>query len=252
MRYTSNQPMPQRRHGRRLIVKLGNTVVLLALFGAVFVVSALFGLQWALERRSVAVPDLTNLTPAEASTTMVGVELALRIEPTPRVDTSIEPGRIVAQDPDPAVVTRRGRSVKVWLSSGLIPGAAPLLVGASERAARQRLAEASFALQGMAEIRSARYATDAVVAQESPPGGRGQAIWLLVNRGESESTYVMPDLIGVEAGTASDVLRDSGFRVTVVGNHPYAGLPAGIVLRQLPQAGFQITPGDPISLEVSQ
>jgi len=40
--------------------------------------------------------------------------------------------------------------------------------------------------------------------------------------------------------------------VAVVGDHPYPGVPAGIVLRQNPQAGFQIAPGEPISLEVSR
>jgi hypothetical protein len=30
------------------------------------------------------------------------------------------------------------------------------------------------------------------------------------------------------------------------------GIPAGVVLRQNPQAGFQIAPGEPISLEVSR
>ena len=40
--------------------------------------------------------------------------------------------------------------------------------------------------------------------------------------------------------------------MTVVGDHPYPGLPPGTVLRQSPQAGFQIAPGEPISLEVSQ
>ena len=209
-------------------------------------------MQLALQSREVAVPDLTNLTPEEASAAVAGVNLALRIEATRRVNQTIEAGRVADQEPGPSVVTRRGRSVKIWLSSGLIPGAPPTLIGASERAARRRLAEASFALQGTAEIRSTQYPTDAVVAQESPPRGRGQAIWLLVNRGERESTYVMPDLIGVDATTASEVLRERGFRVTIVGDHPYAGLPAGVVLRQSPQAGFQIAPGESISLEVSQ
>lgn len=235
-----------------MLLRIGKAVVLLGAFGLAYALSALLGLQLALERRAVAVPDLTNLTPAEASEAAAAANLALRIEATRRVNESISEGRVADQEPRADVVTRRGRSVKVWLSSGLIPGAAPTLIGASERAARQRLADASFALQGVAEIRSARYPTDAVVAQESPPRGRGQAIWLLVNRGESETTYVMPDLIGVDATTAAEVLRAGGFRVTVVGDHPYAGLPAGIVLRQSPQAGFQIAPGEPISLEVSQ
>ena len=75
---------------------------------------------------------------------------------------------------------------------------------------------------------------------------------LLVNRGERDRTYVMPDLIGVAAEAAAEVLRARGFRVTVVGDHPYPGLPAGTVLRQSPQAGFQIAPGEAISLEVSR
>ena len=32
----------------------------------------------------------------------------------------------------------------------------------------------------------------------------------------------------------------------------YPGVAPGIVIRQSPQAGFQITPGEPISLEVSR
>jgi serine/threonine-protein kinase len=128
----------------------------------------------------------------------------------------------------------------------------PTLIGASERAARRRLEENSFALERLSEIESRRYPTDAVVAQEPPPAGRGQAVSLLINRGERGPTYVMPDLIGVDGTLAADILRGRGFRVTVVGEHPYAGLPPGVVLRQSPQAGFQIAPGEPISLEVSR
>jgi beta-lactam-binding protein with PASTA domain len=75
---------------------------------------------------------------------------------------------------------------------------------------------------------------------------------LLVNRGERGETYVMPDLIGVNGDRAADVLRASGFRIAVVGDHPYPGVPSGIVLRQSPQAGFEIARGDSISLEVSR
>jgi beta-lactam-binding protein with PASTA domain len=40
--------------------------------------------------------------------------------------------------------------------------------------------------------------------------------------------------------------------VAVVGSAPYPGVTAGVVLRQSPQAGFQIAPDEPISLEVSR
>ena len=62
----------------------------------------------------------------------------------------------------------------------------------------------------------------------------------------------MPDLIGTLADRVSAILRAADFRVSQVQNVPYPGLPAGIVVRQTPQAGFQIGLKDAISLEVSK
>jgi beta-lactam-binding protein with PASTA domain len=73
-----------------------------------------------------------------------------------------------------------------------------------------------------------------------------------VNRAEQATNYVMPDLIGLNGERAASFLRGHGFRVAVVASTPYPGVAAGIVLRQSPQAGFQIAPGEPISIEVSR
>jgi len=104
----------------------------------------------------------------------------------------------------------------------------------------------------VAEIRSADYPVGSVIAQNPSPKSPSETIALLVNRGEHGETYVMPDLIGVNGDRAADLLRTRGFRVSVVGDHPYPGVPGGIVLRQSPQGGFQIALSDPISLEVSR
>jgi len=90
------------------------------------------------------------------------------------------------------------------------------------------------------------------VAQEPAAGAAGDRVSLLVNRGDQAAAYLMPDLIGVDAGRAADVLRSAGFRVAIVAEQPYPGVAPGIVLRQSPQSGFQISPSEPISLEVSR
>jgi beta-lactam-binding protein with PASTA domain len=115
-----------------------------------------------------------------------------------------------------------------------------------------RLQQDGVELSGTSEIRSGDYQADAIVAQTPPAKSIAAGVALLVNRGERGATYVMPDLIGVNGDRAADLLRVRAFRVAVVGDHPYPGVPAGIVLRQSPQAGFQIAPGEPISLEVSR
>ena len=231
---------------------IAKVAILAGALAATYGLFAFAGLQLALRTREVSVPNIGGLTPQEAQVVLADAGLALRVEPLRRIHQTIEAGLVAEQDPGPGLTTRRQRSVKIWLSSGRTPGSVPTLIGASERAARRRLEENSFTLARLSEIESRRYPTDTVVAQEPPPTGHGQAVSLLINRGERGPTYVMPDLIGVDGILAADILRARGFRVTVVGEHPYAGLPPGVVLRQSPQAGFQIAPGEPISLEVSR
>jgi beta-lactam-binding protein with PASTA domain len=74
----------------------------------------------------------------------------------------------------------------------------------------------------------------------------------LVNRGEDRITYVMPDLIGVNGDRAADLLRAQGFRVAIVSQQSAQGIPPGIVIRQSPAGGYQVHPGDAISIEVSR
>ena len=49
-----------------------------------------------------------------------------------------------------------------------------------------------------------------------------------------------------------DGLRARGFRVAIVAQQSSPGIPAGVVIRQTPAGGYQVHPGDAISIEVSR
>lgn len=232
--------------------RVGKLVALLGALAATYGLFALASFQLALKSREVSVPSLRGLTPEEAEGVLAELELTLRIDPVRRVTDTVTLGRVAEQDPSSGLTTRSQRSVKTWLSSGPTPASIPALIGASESAARRSLEENGFSLHELSEIRSNQYQIDAVVAQAKAPDGNAQRISLLVNRGERGMTFVMPNLIGVNSAAAADVLRSRGFRIAVVADHPYPGIPPGIILRQSPEAGFQIAPGESISVEVSQ
>jgi serine/threonine-protein kinase len=220
-----------------------------------YFVFAAAAMRLAIKARDVLVPPLNGKTVTEASAILLASGLNLKVEESRRPDGSVPAGRILSQDPHPGAKTRRERSVKVWVSGGPRAATMPALVGESERTAQLRAQQDGLQLASFAEIRSADYTAGTVVAQSPAPKQStpsGARVTLLVNRGERGVTYVMPDLIGVNGDRAADLLRSRGFRVSVVGDHPYPGVPAGIVLRQSPQGGFQIGPSDPISLEVSR
>jgi serine/threonine-protein kinase len=215
-----------------------------------YFLSAGAAMRYALKIREVAVPALAGKTVNEASAALIEAGLALKVEEGRKVDAKVPAGQIVQQEPAAGERTRRQRSVRVWISAGPRSTIVPALIGESERTAQLRVTQDGFTLARNAEIRSADYAAGTVVAQNPPPKSKSDSISLLVNRGERGATYVMPDIIGVNGDRVADVLRVRGFRVAVVGDHPYPGVPGGIVLRQSPQAGFQIAPGEPLSIEV--
>jgi serine/threonine-protein kinase len=228
---------------------------LLLLGGALLLTYLLFAaaaMRLALKTRDVTVPELTARSVNEASALLADSGLTLKVEEGARIDPKIAAGQILAQEPQAGVSIRRQRSVKVWISAGPRSLKIPAFTGESEHSAELRARQNGLALSRVAEIRSADYQPGIVVAQSPPPQATSAHVALLVNRGERGTSYVMPDLIGVNGDRAADLLRAKGFRVAVVGEHPYPGVPAGIVLRQNPQGGFQIAPGEPISLEVSR
>jgi beta-lactam-binding protein with PASTA domain len=218
---------------------------------ATYLIFAAASMRMALRAGEVQVPDLTNRTANEATGAAADLGLTIRVDETRRPDQKIPTDRVVAQEPSAGSTARRQRSVRVWLSAGSRATVIPVLIGETERAAQLRLAQAGLELAGVSEIRSQAYPSEAVIAQASG-AGPGAGVSLLVNRGERGASYVMPDLIGVSGDRAAKILRDQGFRVAVVGSMPYPGVTSDVVLRQSPQAGFQITPGEPISLEVSR
>jgi len=230
----------------------GKLLVLVGALILTYVLSAGIGMRVALKTREVQVPPLTGKTVNEATGVLTEAGLNLKVEEGRRLDPKVPAGQIVTQDPVAGVRTRRERSVKVWVSGGPRATTIPELSGESERTAQLRLQQEGLGLASTAEIRSSDYPAGTVVAQFPAARTSAAQVALLVNRGERGARYVMPDLIGVDGSRAAEVLRARGFRATVVGDHPYPGVAPGIVLRQSPQAGFQIAPGEPISLEVSR
>jgi beta-lactam-binding protein with PASTA domain len=230
----------------------GKFVLLAGGLAATYVLFAAASMRVALRAREVQVPDLTNRTANEASAIAADLGLTLKVDDSRRLDLKVAAGRVLAQEPAAGAVARRQRSLKVWLSAGQRASTVPMLVGETERTAQMRLTQDGLTLSNISEIRTQSFAPDIIVAQTPPAKTASGRVALLVNRGERGASYVMPDLIGVNGDRAADILRNRGFRVAVVGSNPYPGVAAGIVIRQSPQAGFQIGPGEPISIEVSR
>jgi eukaryotic-like serine/threonine-protein kinase len=237
---------------RRRVWSAGKLLVLCGALIATFFLFAAASMRLALRAREVQIPDFTDKTANEATALAADLGISVKVDDQRRLDPKIQAGHVLAQDPRPGTTSRQQRTVRLWVSAGARAPRVPALSGQTERAAALRLSQDGFELGTISEIRSDAYAADIVVAQDPAPNLPATRVALLVNRAEQSTNFVMPDLIGVSGERASAILRAQGFRVAIVGSTPYPGVTPGIVIRQNPQAGFQIAPADPISIEVSR
>jgi beta-lactam-binding protein with PASTA domain len=244
-------PKPVPRALRTRVWSAGRLLVLAVALSATFGTFFLTGMRVANRAREVKVPDLAGMSLVDANRSLAEAGLVLKIE-VRRPDPKVAADHILSQDPDPGTVLRRQRAIRVRVSDGQKDPAVPTVIGMAERTAELVLAQEKVDIAGRAEIRTAAYATGAIVGQDPAAKSRAATVTLLVNRGQEGVGFVMPDVIGTSSTRVIDVLRRHGFRVTVSGEVPYPGIPPGIVVRQTPQAGFQIGYGDAVVLEVSR
>ncbi|MEO7192125.1 MAG: PASTA domain-containing protein [Vicinamibacterales bacterium] len=228
--------------GRLLFVSVAVAVT----FGAFF----LTGMRVANRAREVKVPELRGQAVADANRALASVGLIMKIDQR-RADSKVPADHVLGQDPDPGTVLRRQRVIRVRVSEGQRDPFVPLVTGQADRTAEIMLAEDNIQIASRASIRSASYPSGVIIAQDPPVKSRSSRVSLLVNEGEGGTGFVMPDVIGTSGGRVVDILRRHGFRVTVGAEVTYPGLPPGVVVRQSPQAGYQISSGDAVVLEVS-
>ena len=243
--------VPPSLFGRR-VWSAGRFLVLAGALALTYAVFFLGAMRIATRAREVKVPDLRGKSVAEATTITANAGLALRLDPGRRVDPKVPADHVLAQEPDPGAVVRRPRAIRIHVSQGPHAPVVPQFAGLSERTAQLTAAQEGLQIVGTAEIRTTDYPPGVVIAQDPAPKTHAAQLTLLVNRAQSGVRYVMPDLIGTPGRRVADILRRDGFLIAIVGNAPYPGLPADVVIRQTPPAGFQIAFGEPISLEVSQ
>jgi serine/threonine-protein kinase len=232
------------------VLKVGRFLLLSAALGMTFVVFAVLSARIVTRSRDVAVPTFVGQSIDDATRQAAAVELPLMVDSTRRPDPSVPTGHIVEQDPVPGTTTRRQRRIRVWVSAGPQVVQTPAVVGQAQRLAELRLSEAGLAVAGIAEIATPSVEADVVVAQDPPPAGSGRDIHLLLNRGDRRRVFVMPDLVGVEATTAADLLKATGLRVTLVPATSVAGPGPGVIARHAPDAGSPVTAGDAVTIEV--
>ena len=233
-----------------LAVKVGLLGAVLAVIAAL---SAYYTVRRSVSGRDVQVPDLTQMTTAEATALLSERGLVLD-EAAQRNDDRVEEGRILAQDPPPGSAIKQQRKIKVVVSLGTRVSATPELRGGAARKAQITLQQEGMRIGSEIYVHSRREGENLVIAQDPLPGGAGRlggTVSLLVSRGERPRTYVMPDLLGRPEAEAVRFLSRAGLKPAPSRHETGGSAPSGTVVAQDPEPGYPVATGDLVTLTVA-
>ena len=229
--------------------------IFLGLVG-VGIVSALAVIALLLRQEEVRVPDLINkdVVSVIEIVSSAGLQLAVdRREPS----RSVAKDAIVSQSPLPGSGIKKGRKIRIVVSTGPSEFFAPKVIGEPFRKADITLRQAGLAETFVSRVWSDTVERDMVIAQDPPPNApveKGGKVGLLVSHGRKPSVYVTPKLVGRKAEEAVRFVDRMGMQYRILSKASSAGKPGAerIVTSQKPAAGHPLPADAVVELTVSK
>ncbi len=200
---------------------------------------------------TVAVPNVVgqNFDPgAKQQLEAIGFRVVASYRPSSLEET----GKVLAQDPVGGSMIPPQSEIRLIVGEGPGTAAVPDVVGKTRTEAEGIIQAAGFKV-GKVEEKTDPEAPEGVVLSQDPKAGaqvtRGTAVNLVVSTGREKVT--VPDVVGASRSQAARLLRAAGLEVGTV-SEEVSDKEAGLVIRQNPAAGAEVTKGSAVDLVVSK
>jgi len=236
------------------VVLAGKVAGIAAGYSLLLVLSVFFTVSLLVKGAEISAPDLTGkpLQQAYALAAKKGVFLKKVVGD---FGGTYAPNTVVSQFPAPGTSVKEKSVVKIFVASEVSQTIVPRLVALSQKESEALLKKSKLKKGHSAFITAADVMPDSIVSQ-SPAGGsrvaEGSAVDLLISKGGESRSYIMPDVIGKEAVKVLVFFEGRGLKISKIEEVPYFGLKPGIILKQFPSPGFEISAKNQIGIQVSK
>ena len=193
------------------------------------------------QKKEIMIPDLTGRTVGQALQMLSDLDLYIK-KVGEQYNESIPDGSIIFQEPMPGAVVKKGKVIKVIISSGGQVIFVPQLVGTSLREAKILLRQAGLVLGEETGTYSEGIKKDFVIAQDPSPEeivARGSMINLVISLGPAREAEVplMVNLLGQNIKSARKILHDMNLPLGEIKETVNDSVPEGTILKQEPHTG---------------
>ena len=225
-----------------------------AVYSLVFAASVFLTMSLLIKGDELTTPDLIGKTVKSAYEVAAQRGLYLK-KVIGDFGSGYLPGTVVNQSPASGTKVKTKSIVKIFIPLDLAQIIIPDLTGHSLRDSENILKKNKLKKGHISYIAARDVLLDLVVSQSHPSGSRiaeNSAVDILVPRGPESPSYIMPDLIGKEASKVLVFFESKGLKLSKIEEVSYFGLNPGIVLKQHPSPGFEISSKNQIGIQVSK
>jgi serine/threonine-protein kinase len=237
--------------GRRDRRRTWATILIVAIvLGALAVAAYLLVKTLVPPEVTLAVPDVIGETEEDATATLEGTGLRVRVERQFNPDE--RRGIVFEQDPEPDTPAEEGDLVTITVSRGERPVEVPSLIGLTLEEAEAEIADAGLVVGDVTD-RESQEEEGEVLDQDPEPGSRigpESPVDLVVSGGPG--TVTVPDVVCQDVDEAQAEISAAGLGFDVVGSQFSDACPVGAVAEQTPSGGTEVERGTTVRVTESE
>jgi len=196
--------------------------------------------------QEIPVPDITDLSEADARTAIEKAGFTVNAQPAEYSD-KVDSGFVISQSPVSGEKAAKGSAISYVPSKGIKSSTVPSVVGLSSARARTKLTDAGFTVS-VNKTYSDTVAKGVVVSQNPSSGlsvNDGSTVTIMVSKGAQVVKVTVPDVVGLTKAAASNMLTTLGLKVSYI-YEPHSE--NNTVLEQDPQSGAKVEKGTTVTL----
>jgi eukaryotic-like serine/threonine-protein kinase len=195
------------------------------------------------------VPGVAGLSVEEATEKLEAAEFEVATEHVN--SSSVEEGKVIYSEPRAGKNATHGSAVTIFVSDGPKLVKVPVLVDKQRRLAVQEIRARGLVPEVGEEESNAPVGR---VLRQSPSAGQelepGSTLQIVVSAGRE--TRKMPGVVGFERREAVETVREAGLTPVVQEEETRNEAKIGMVTRQAPSGGTELTPGTEVTLIVGK
>ena len=236
-------------------------IVILLFFAAIVAIDKLLLPYYTEIGQQTVVPDVRNMTYAQASKALEKVGLKAMKSYNVRYLPNVSPDQVIDQVPAPSSVVKPGRNVYLVLNRKDKPNyPMPDLSGRTEHEARQALERIGMVISDVQTQAISEPDQDGrVLSQSVPPDvvlKSGSEVSFIVGKLEQEPIgtrrVIVPDVLGMSVDQARGVLIRSGLSLGKVSYERSMLLVPDTVIGQKPSANEMVQYGQSVDMTVAE